>query len=214
MVSFIYPHFLLCISTITENDTADFNGLHHETTEMFLKQPKVFEAVKNLICKFDIGIKNIEIRSKTIINMNKEEEERNIPYFEHEYKGESFFLPIYQESRGTKSAYTLLCHIIQALNFGTLAILDEFDNDLHPILTKEIIELFAEENNDKNAQLIFTTHNTELLKTLRKQHIYFVEKEDSVSDAYRADQIEGLKERDNLNSKYLTGALGGVPDIL
>ena len=214
IIDVIYPHFFLCISNITENDKADFNGLHHETTEVFLKQPKIFEAVKNLICKFDIGIKNIEIRSKTIINMNKEEEERNIPYFEHEYNGESFFLPIFQESRGTKSAYTLLCHIIQALNFGTLAILDEFDNDLHPMLTKEIIELFAEENNEKNAQLIFTTHNTELLKTLRKQHIYFVEKEDSISDAYRADQIEGLKERDNLNSKYLTGALGGVPDIL
>lgn len=129
IIDFIYPHFFLCISNITENDKADFNGLHHETTEIFLQQPKIFEAVKNLICKFDIGIKSIEIRPKTIINMNKEEEERNIPYFEHEYNGESFFLPIYQESRGTKSAYTLLCHIIQALNCGTLAILDEFDND-------------------------------------------------------------------------------------
>ncbi|MFY8285522.1 AAA family ATPase [Pseudoalteromonas sp. SSMSWG5] len=213
LVDFIYPHFFLCISNITETDKADFNILHDETTKIFIKQPEVFNEVKNLICKFDIGIKDIEIRNKTIINSNNEEEERNIPYFKHEYEGESYFLPIYQESRGTKSAYTLLCHIIQSINCGTLAILDEFDNDLHPMLTNEIIELFASENNKKNAQLIFTTHNTELLKTLRKQHVYFVEKDDSVSEAYRADHIQGLKERDNINAKYLSGALGGVPDI-
>lgn len=118
------------------------------------------------------------------------------------------------ESSGTQSAYCVLAIITEALATGGVAILDEFDNDLHPLLTMEIVDLFKDSSvNTRNAQLLFNTHTVDVLKNLRMQHCYLIEKNDGVSDAYRADDVEGLLARDNLYAKYISGALGAIPEF-
>ena len=99
--------------------------------------------------------------------------------------------------------------------------LDELDSSLHPILTLAITKLFnSNENNPKNAQLIFTTHDTNLLSKggFRRDQIYFVEK-----DNYEASHLYSLAEFKEDGKKvrkdrsfeedYIQGRYGAIPFI-
>lgn len=185
-------------------------------TELFSENEKIFNAVKTLLRKYDLGLDDIKIEEVMVITSDGKEESRLIPFciHNHNHKDKPYRLPIYQESSGTQSAYRLLASIALRLEMGGVSTLDEFDNDLHPQLTTEIINLFKDQStNPHDAQLIFTSHSPEVLKLLRKQHVYLTEKIDCESQAWRADEIEGLKERDNLYAKYISGALGAVPSF-
>jgi AAA15 family ATPase/GTPase len=183
-------------------------------TQLFAENKAIFNNVKTLLKKYDLGLDDIEIEETTVISSDGEEESKLMPFCIHHNKGKPFRLPMHLESSGTQSAYRMLASIALRLELGGISILDEFDNDLHPQLTAEIINLFKDQStNPKNAQLIFTSHSPEILKLLRKQHVYLTEKIDCESQAWRADEIEGLKERDNLYAKYISGALGGVPSF-
>ena len=185
-----------------------------EAAERYEKYPEIFEQAKELLRKYDLGISDIVLEQTTVLKENGEEVTKLIPFFEHENNDKTFRLPIFLESSGTQKAFSLLSDIVSVLKVSGIAVLDEFDNELHPQLTLEIIELFKNEStNPDNAQLIFTSHSAETLKLIRKQHVYLTEKVDCESQAWRADEIEGLKERDNLYAKYISGALGGVPEF-
>ncbi|WP_304421659.1 AAA family ATPase, partial [Helicobacter japonicus] len=65
------------------------------------------------------------------------------------------------ESEGTREFFRFLVPIINIFQKGGILIIDELHNHLHPLMTKFIINLFHNENiNKNNAQLIFTTHET------------------------------------------------------
>lgn len=208
-----YVFFRLNTSNLTAGGKV--GDLDIETaTEMFIEKPELFEKVIKLISEYDLGIKDIEIEERVIINEDNKEETRNYPFFIHEHDEEEYSVPIWLESSGTQTAYVVLAQIMEKLEFGGIAILDEFDNDLHPLLTLEILELFkCQSNNLRNAQLIFTSHTPQVLSVLRKQHCFLVEKHNSESEVWRIDQIEGIKERDNLYTKYINGILGGIPEF-
>lgn len=184
-------------------------------SEFYLKNEDYFSKTKALLKKYDLGIDDIALKKKTILdNETGKEYDQVIPMFSHKNELGSFNLPIFLESSGTQSAFCVLALITETLNSGGVAILDEFDNDLHPQLTMEIIDLFKDPLlNENNAQLLFNTHTTEVLKNLRMQHCYLVEKNDGISEAYRADDVDGLLARDNLYAKYISGALGAVPEF-
>lgn len=186
-----------------------------EAIDFYKENPEFFEKIKSMLIRYDFGIEDIKLEDRVIVNSSTGKEyEKTIPMFIHSSEDGPFNIPIYMESSGTQSAFCILALITDTLNKGGVAILDEFDNDLHPHLTIEIMNLFkSSETNNRNAQLLFNTHSPEVLKSLRMQHCYLVEKEHGISYAYRADDIEGLLARDNLYSKYVSGALGAVPDF-
>ncbi|WP_251359461.1 ATP/GTP-binding protein [Kangiella sp. TOML190] len=192
-----------------------FHETMDDATDFYLEHPDFFEKIKSLLMKYDLGISDIKLEQKILLDSRTgKETEKVIPIFLHEVDGGSFEIPIFLESSGTQSAYCILAIITETLASGGVAILDEFDNDLHPLLTMEIIELFKDDSiNINNSQLLFNTHTVEVLKMLRKQHCYLVEKKDGKSEAYRADEVEGLLARDNLYAKYISGALGAVPEF-
>jgi len=96
-----------------------------------------------------------------------------------------------------------------------LAVIDEFENDLHPLMLEPILDLFANpETNPLAAQLIFSTHAIEVLNLVEKSQVMLVEKdEDCLSQAYRLDSIEGIRNDDNFYAKYMAGAYGAVPNL-
>lgn len=214
LIMLTYVFFRLNTSNLTVGgriNDIDFDA----ATDMFVAEPDIFKKVIDLIRDYDLGIKDIVIEEKIILNEEtNKKESRKLPFFVHEHDGKDYEVPIWLESSGTQTAYFMLAQIMDKLQKGGVAILDEFDNDLHPLLTLEILELFkCESNNVSNAQLIFTSHTPQVLSVLRKQHCFLVEKHDSMSDVWRIDQIEGIKERDNLYTKYINGILGGVPEF-
>lgn len=134
---------------------------------------------------------------------------------------EAFFSNDEMESEGTKKIINMSGPIVDSLINGGIIVVDEFDAKLHPLLTKKIIDLFnSPETNPYNAQLIFATHDTNLLsnKIFRRDQIWFAEKnrEDESTDIYPLSEIKeqnGDKIRnDRIYEKdYINGKYGAIP---
>ena len=126
------------------------------------------------------------------------------------------------ESSGTNKLFDLAALVIGQLDFGYPLIVDELDSKLHPLLTQHIIKLFNNpKTNPKGAQLIFATHDTNLLnvKTFRRDQIWFTEKDHSeATDLYSLAEFrepEGNKIRKDrsFEKDYINGRYGAIPYI-
>lgn len=108
-----------------------------------------------------------------------------------------------------------MSRLLPALAEGGLAVIDEFENDLHPHMLEPILALFASPiTNPKRAQLLFTCHAMEVLNVLHKSQVMLVEKsENNESSAWRLDSVEGIRSDDNFYAKYMAGAFGAVPQL-
>ena len=123
------------------------------------------------------------------------------------------------ESDGTQKLLALTAPIIDTLEQGNVLIVDELDNSLHTELVEAIIKLFnSSKTNPNNAQLIFTTHDTNLLnqKLFRRDQIWFTQKSIlGQSELYSLVEYGKGKTRDDLvlEKNYLDGKFGATPHI-
>lgn len=117
------------------------------------------------------------------------------------------------QSEGTIKMFELSPIIMNALKQGKTLIIDEFDARFHPLITKKIVELFNSKAN-KNAQLIFVTHDTNLLShdLLRRDQIDFVEKDKyAASHIYSLVQFKGIRNNASFEKDYISGKYGAIP---
>lgn len=121
------------------------------------------------------------------------------------------------ESDGTQKFYSLLGPILDVLDNGSVLIVDELSNSLHTNLMKAVIKLFNDsEVNSKNAQLIFTTHDTAVMNqhVFRRDQVWFSEKEkNGESSLYSLTEFKPRKDKDNIELAYLSGRYGALPTI-
>lgn len=119
------------------------------------------------------------------------------------------------ESDGTKKFFNVLGPIIDTIENGRILFIDEFDNSLHPLLTKFIIDIF-EKNNPNNAQLVVTTHDTSLLSyknDFDKDQFWFTEKDKfGVANLFSLAEFK-LRNNTEYSKKYLEGRFGALPFI-
>jgi AAA15 family ATPase/GTPase len=121
-----------------------------------------------------------------------------------------------QESHGTLAYLSLLGPVVHALKDGIPLCVDELDGSLHPLLSIQLIRLFNDPaTNPKGAQLIFNTHDTNLLSSglLRRDQIWFTEKKDDGSS--QLFPLSDFKPRrtENLENGYLQGRYGAIPFV-
>ncbi|MEG5033125.1 ATP-binding protein [Microcoleus sp. AT3-A2] len=120
------------------------------------------------------------------------------------------------ESEGTNKLFALAGILLDTLRTGKILLIDELDARLHPLITRELICLFnSNETNPHNAQLIFTTHDTNLLssKTFRKDQIWFTEKDNKgATDLYSLVEYKVGKDA-SLERDYIMGKYGAIPFI-
>ena len=126
-------------------------------------------------------------------------------------------LPLKEESFGTRALFIIGCHILQALQNGSPFFIDEMDSGLHSYITRLIVDIFRNKRiNKNNAQLIFTTHDVNLLdqNSIRKDQIWFTEKDKyGVSEMFTLSDFEDVRE-DTLFAKwYMNNKFGGVPSL-
>ena len=126
-------------------------------------------------------------------------------------------LELADESDGTRTLMSIAPAIQSVLDNGGLLLVDEIEKGLHPLLVDFIVSKFqSKETNPMGAQLIFTTHDTELLsmELLRKDQIYFTDKnqEDGVSELYGIKEL-GTKTAENIRKGYLLGKYGAIPEL-
>ncbi len=118
------------------------------------------------------------------------------------------------ESSGTKKFFALAGPIIDTLQNGKTLIIDELDAKLHPLLVLHIITLFnSKKTNNKNAQLIFASHDTNLLKygKFRRDQIWFTEKNRyGAVELYSLSDIKIRKDED-YEKNYIAGKYGAIP---
>jgi uncharacterized protein len=123
-------------------------------------------------------------------------------------------LPQDQESNGTLAYLSLLGRIVPLRGQGGLVCVDELDSSLHPHMATQLIRLFVEASNtDHAAQLVFSTHNTNLLSAdiLRRDEIWFTEKRPAGnSQLYPLTDFIPRKD-ENLERGYLQGRYGAIP---
>lgn len=119
-----------------------------------------------------------------------------------------------EESDGTQKLFEFAGLILTVLQRGDVLIIDEINKSLHPDLACFIIKLFNSSLNRKNAQLIFTTHETSILRKdlLRRDQIWFCEKEkDRGTTLYSLAKF--IDEQEDIEDYYLHGRYGAKPII-
>ena len=134
-------------------------------------------------------------------------------------EGESklYSLELEDESDGTRKLMSIAPAIEAVLNKGGILLVDELERELHPMLVNYIVAKFqSKKSNPNSAQIIFTTHNTELmnLEIMRKDQIYFADKSrtDGSSELYSVTDFS-TKTADNIRKGYLVGKYGATPNL-
>lgn len=119
------------------------------------------------------------------------------------------------ESDGTRKLFEFAGGWVRALSTGATLFVDELDRSLHPYITRFLVQLFHSSKNTKNAQLVFTTHDTTLLASdlLRRDQIWFLEKNpEQATHLYPLLDYQPRKD-EAVERGYLKGRYGAVPAI-
>lgn len=182
-----------------------------ETLVFYSTHNDLKKKVEKQLSRFDLGLSEIIF--------DKEKDQRGLNFenirAKHFFGNKEYLLPVIYESSGTKQLFVLLKSILMALDKGSIAIIDEFDVNLHPEMVIALFDLFIHpETNPNNAQLLLSTHSHLLLSRLDKYQIMLVEKnENGVSEAWRLDEMSNVRADENYYTKYIAGTYGAVPRI-
>lgn len=126
---------------------------------------------------------------------------------------EKFNISLDEESNGIKKLFDIICPMIDILRSGKVLVYDEFETSLHESIAKELIKVFLA--NSFKSQLIFTTHDTNLLdlELLRRDQIWFTELfgEDRSTQLYALSDINNVRKDENISKGYINGRYGAIP---
>ncbi|ODV11525.1 MAG: abortive infection protein [Thiobacillus sp. SCN 64-317] len=170
-------------------------------------------GMSRLLATWDLGLSGVALGQIPVNDPQQPGRKVWFPFGQHRSRGVDFQLPFALESSGTQGAFVLLSRLLQTLEIGGLAVIDEFENDLHPHMLEPILDLFANPaTNPNQAQLLFTCHAMEVLNLIHKSQVMLVQKNpDCESSASRLDAVAGIRSDDNFYAKYMAGAYGAVP---
>ena len=128
--------------------------------------------------------------------------------------GAQYPIPLDDESSGTLALLQLLGPVFDRLSEGGVLIVDELNVALHPLISRELVGLFSKpETNPGRAQLIFSTHDTNILTSglMRRDQIWFAEKDQfGATSIYSLSSIK-VRSTDNWERGYITGRFGAIP---
>lgn len=223
------------------NTYPEYDKLHPLAFEQFEKEEpeKIHDFVINLLRESDLNINNFSIKTEKmdeqewaqffgpLFSLPKEamllEGKKQNVIMDHLIFNEDGSKNIYQlnladESQGTANLFLLAPILMRALESGETIFIDEIERSLHPLLVKHVVSYFNDpEHNPKHAQLIFNTHNLELmtLDIFRRDQIYFVDKsvKSGSSELYSLDEYQ-VRAEENIKKGYLLGRFGAIPSIL
>jgi uncharacterized protein len=225
-------------STINITSGLKDKGMMNVTINCLLEKNKYKTNIIQMIKKLDLGIGEIKVEEqefsidhlpsyipddlREVIARHAGEKTVSILVshrkFDHDgqyYLIENFYLSQH-ESDGTQKIFALAGPLVDTLEEGKTLIIDEFDARLHPLISRAIVELFNDqETNPNNAQLIFMTHDTNLLsnKIFRRDQIWFTEKNRyGATDLYSLAEFR-IRNDASFESDYIKGKYGAIPYI-
>ena len=169
--------------------------------------PRIIDEEKEDLLRFlnaiDTGIKDI----------GYDDNEKEICFFTvHKGRDDKYYpLGLYCESEGTIKSIMLFIYARMVILHDKSIFVDELNVKLHPLLLKFIIDLFY--NNNSEAQLIYTTHDTTLMdkKFFRRDQIWFVQKDQFGYSELSALSDFKVRSDASFEKDYLAGVYGGIP---
>lgn len=175
------------------------------------------EQLRNWLKKADIGIVDLRVERE---GSDGQKGRRFSPRFslKHQNSSDNAWLPLMEESHGTQTLFRIAFPILTVIQKGGVLLVDELERSLHPALAQQIIRQFnAPESNPHHAQIIFTTHDTNLLGTmlgepaLRRDQVWLTEKDpEGATDLYPLTDYKPRKA-ENIERGYLQGRYGAIP---
>jgi hypothetical protein len=180
------------------------NGRLFHALSFYEQTPKYLQRLNRELSRLDLGLQEMKIQPGEIW-----------PVATFKHTGLDCDIVLLQESAGTRHFIEIFPLLQFVLDNGGLAVIDELDTDIHPLLVPELFRWFYDQQrNPKAAQLLFTAHNPAILDELEKEQVYFSEKPGGKpTRIYGAREIKGLRREPSLMKKYLSGELGAVPHI-
>lgn len=171
------------------------------------------------IKKLDLGIADIQITNQKALYGKIKPTVKTV-HQKYDADGKQTDIEIFDiekhESEGTNKLFALAGLLLDTLRTGKILFIDELDARLHPLITRELICLFnSNETNPHNAQLIFTTHDTNLLssKAFRRDQIWFTEKDNKgATDLYSLVEYKVGKDA-SFERDYIIGKYGAIPFV-
>lgn len=206
-----------------------------------LSNESILRKVEAMLSSTDIGIKGIRLEEVELSKRQKDMYDKlNSIFFEdesssdikidhevtlkklsqeimlsHEGMNESLTeFKLGEESMGTQSFLSILCPALEVIEEGGVFVIDELDASLHTHLAQLVISIFTDKRiNKKGAQLIFSTHDTNLLSSgiLRRDEIWITEKDRTGRTVLYPLSDLKVRKDDNLETGYLQGRFGGIP---
>ena len=229
---------LLWFSRLKIISGSQFENLRQLSLDYLSREPNLKNEIVFLIKKLDLSIKDmsVEVGRTSLDNFHKDIPDRvknkefrldnyiynSIETYHEKYdlEGRIIGLESFQmnkhESRGTQKIFALLAPVLSALKKSEVLIIDELDSLLHPLMAIAIIGLFNSKiTNPKNAQLIFATHDVNLLSNqlFRRDQIWFTEKNrQEATDLYSLVEFD-IDNNASFEQDYIQGRYGAIPFI-
>jgi AAA15 family ATPase/GTPase len=184
-------------------------------TDLRIKKTEMSEHMKPELANFFSEIKKI-VATKSNTDLVDFEKRRTLELGHVTKDGTIKYLNFSDESLGTKHLFKILPSILLALRHGGALILDEITTSLHTLLARKLVSVFQnKELNPHGAQLVFSTHDTNLLAPgiLRRDQIWFTEKSSSGDTSLFPLTDIKTKNTDNIEKGYVQGRFGAIPFI-
>ncbi|MDC7684387.1 AAA family ATPase [Asticcacaulis sp. BYS171W] len=184
----------------------------HTLMQRLKADPVLLKALNRDLSRIDLGIQQFAVED--VPNLG--------PQGRFTHAGHTRDLPWEMESQGTQAFVRLFPVLAEALSMGGVALVDEFDTLLHPLVLPEILRWFYDDQ-DRNrggSQLWMSCHSATLLEYLTKDEVVIAEKTSqgrthfyTLADMSSQEDKAPVRRSANLYKKYLSGALGGVPIV-
>lgn len=210
------------------------------TKKVLAENAPMAKEIKDFIGRFNLGFNDVlakqvdvdqiqfpagipaeilaQIKSQPIIELNT----KHAVYDEHgDVTDERVVSLDDYESEGTIKLVHMSGVLARALHYGSTIAIDEFDARIHPNICKEIVDIFnSAESNPNGAQLLITTHDTNLLsnKIFRRDQICFVKQDCCAhSIVYPLMEVtlangQAPRNDSNYEKNYLLGLYDEIPD--
>lgn len=191
--------------TIDNANDQDFSSFPRE----------IFKQIKDNIPK---GINSIRIEDLFTVSNNDETIVKKLFAIHKNCNNEDVPFSLKEESDGTQRLLDLIPAFVDLHNNSNqVYIIDELDRSLHTKLLEWLLRYFLDScSNTSRSQLIFTTHDVNLLTQdiFRRDELWGVDKNTSgISDLYSFRDFKGIRSDNDIRKIYLNGLIGAIPNI-
>ncbi len=215
-------------NVITSPDEEAYEGFTYSK----LDEEDYRTDILNFLKVADVGIEDVFLESMTVADLPDEMPEKvrkklispgaKRVVFQHNIFDDNAMMTgrtqwgKSNESAGTQRLFALSGPLIETLRKGEILVIDELDAKLHPMMMRFILGLFhSQEHNPHDAQLIFATHDTQLLspRFFRRDQVWFTEKNPyGVTEIYSLADFD-LDDDADFSRAYFQGLYNAVPFI-